>query len=108
MTHNNQLSDFYNLEILSHSNNLIWATRKGDPKYWELSFTHFDADMQVTSVDNSTAQPVPKYQHDPEIGSESAETNPNMVHENLIWLISSNRDQAILMLHQFTQGQLSK
>ena len=92
------------LEILSHNNNKIWAVRKSDSTYWEWSFTHFDADMQVTSVDNSTAQPVPKYYQDPEIGSDSAETDPKMVQENLVWLISSNRDQSLLMLHQYTQG----
>ena len=89
---------------MARNNNIIWATRKSNPRNWEWSFTHFDADLQVTSVDNSTAQPVPKYQQDPEIGSDSAETDPKMVQENLIWLISSNRDQSILMLHQFTQG----
>ena len=69
----------------------------GRPDQWEWSFTHFDADLQVISTDNSTAQPVPRYHHSP--------GGNNLVLENLVWLISSNRDQALLMLHQFQQGK---
>ena len=64
--------------------------------YWEWSFTHFDADLQVISVDNSTAQPVPRYNQSP--------GGNNYVLENLIWLISSNQDQSLLLLHQYVQG----
>ena len=86
---------------MSHSNNLTWYCRQAaDKTYWEWSFTHFDADLQVISTDNSTAQPVPKYFQNP--GGQDT----NYILENLIWSISSNRDQSILMLHQMIQGTL--
>lgn len=65
-------------------------------EYWNSSLTYYDADHQPISTNNTAPQPVPKYSTD--IYSEMD------VLENLIWLISSNRDQSMLILHQFMQG----
>ena len=60
------------------------------------SFTYYDCDYKVVSYNNETAKPVPKYHHSP--------GGNNEILENLIWLISSNKDQALLLLHQYQQG----
>ena len=65
-------------------------------KFWSESFTHYDADYTPISTNNATAQPVPKYVHKPCGASE--------VFENLIWLITSDKDQSLLLLHQHKQG----
>lgn len=52
--------------------------------------------MQIESVNNSVARPVPKYNSSP--------GGNNKTLENLIWLISLNKEQALLLLHQYTQG----
>ena len=62
----------------------------------QQSFTYYDADYNVLSRNNDVAKPVPKYHHNP--------GGNNKTLENLIWLISSNKDQAILILHQYQQG----
>ena len=66
--------------------------------YWNLSYTHFDADLQIISTNNETARPVARYASSP--------GGNNRVLENLIWSIASNRDQALLMLHQYVQGKI--
>ena len=66
-------------------------------KYWSESFTYYDVDYTPISTNNSEAKPVPKYHHKP--GGQVE------VFENLIWLISSNKDQSLLMLHQHKQGK---
>lgn len=91
----------YCLEILAYVNNTTWYCRKRtDSQYWEDSYTYFDADLQVQSVNNSTARPVAQYISSP--------GGNNKVFENLIWLISTNRDQSLLMLHQHLQGMTHK
>ena len=81
---------------------MTWFTRKMTEKdYWNLSYTHFDADLQIISTDNETARPVARYISSP--------GGNNHVLENLIWSISTNRDQSLLLLHQYVQGKdLSK
>ena len=84
---------------MARENNVTWFCRKMVGRdYWNHSYTHFDADLQVISTNNSTAQPVPRYHQS--VGGN------NLVLENLIWSISQNRDQALLMLHQHIQGIL--
>ena len=67
-------------------------------KFWNSSATFYDADHQPISTNNPTPRPVPKYSTD--ISSEMD------LLENLIWLISSNKDQSLLILHQFMQGRI--
>jgi len=67
-------------------------------KFWNSSHTYYDADHQPISTNNAVAKPVPKY---------STKVHSDMdVLENLIWLISSNKDQSLLVLHQYQQGKL--
>ena len=82
---------------MADSNNRSWRTRTPIPsKYWNESHTYYDTDGQPISTNNTMPQPVPKY---------SQEVCGEMKHlEDLIWLISENKDQAILVLHQFRQG----
>ena len=83
---------------MSATNNFCWRTRRMVPlAYCEKSFTYYDVDYNVVSRNNEVAKPVPKYNHNP--------GGNNGVLENLIWLISSNKAQAILILHQYQQGK---
>ena len=85
------------LEILSVTNNTAWYHRYcTESKFWRDSFTYFDADMQVESTNNQTARPVAQYRSSP--------GGNNATLENLIWLIADNRDQALVLLHQYQQG----
>ena len=69
-------------------------------KFWSESFTYYDVDYTPISTNNATARPVPKYVHKP--------CGPLEVYENLIWLITSDKDQSLLLLHQHKQGIFEK
>ena len=82
---------------MADANNRTWRGRKLIPAFrWNHSYTHYDADFQPISTNNSVTQPVPKY-----VGKVSSDMH---ILENLIWLISSNKDQSLIMLHQYQQG----
>ena len=84
---------------MADSTNQTWRDRSMIPsKFWNLSTTYYDADYQPISVNNAVPRPVPKYAGD--IVSDMH------ILENLIWLISSNKDQSMLILHQFHQGMI--
>ena len=82
---------------MAQTNNITWATRtKVNPARWNESKTWYDADYVPISIGNQEARPVPKYFSQP--------GGNNAAIENLVWLITSNRDQSMLMLHQYQQG----
>ena len=85
------------LEIAAASVNKIWRSRRQAGV--ESSFTYFDADYQIESVQNEEARPLPIYHTDPS-------TYANRTMENIVWLISSNKDQALNILHQVIQGNI--
>ena len=66
------------------------------PRHCERSRTYFDADFNVISENNEEARPVQKYRTEP--------GGSLRLIENLLWLISSNPDQTLLVLHQYQQG----
>ena len=86
-------------EILADANNRTWRGRTMLPtRLWNESLTYYDADGQVLSRNNTTPRPIPKY-HLNVCGTMDR-------LEDLIWLISENKDQSILLLHQFRQGKI--
>ena len=94
-------NEFYFSEILADANNATWRSRyRVSPQHCDKSFTFFDADFNIISTDNPTARPVQKYRSSPSACCSRL--------ENLLWLISENKDQTILLLHQYTQGMSHK
>ena len=82
---------------MAQTNNFAWYHRYCTPTtFWRDSFTYFDADLQVESVNNEVARPVAKYNISPGGNNDTL--------EKLIWLIAENRDQGLLLLHQYQQG----
>ena len=84
-------------EIAACGINSIWQSRTVQSKL-ETSTTHYDADM-VPIAFNATPRKMAVYNHDPSFYQNEA-------MENLVWLISSNRDQALHILHQSLQGNI--
>ena len=66
----------------------------------ETSTTHYDADF-VPIAFNAEPKPVAVYDHDATLYAGTTH-----LMENLIWLIASNRDQALHMLHMQLQGKI--
>ena len=86
---------------MAYSTFYTWRFRRyTNAQFWNSSLTYYDADGFPISVDNSEPRPVPRYVHKIAVDMK--------IPENLVWLISSNKDQAMLMLHQQRQGMNHK
>ena len=78
--------------------NFIWQVRTSVRTRRE-SRTYYDADNKPISTDNEQPRPIRNYYHNVE-----CYTNTNATMENIIWLISSSKDESLLVLHQNVQG----
>lgn len=84
---------------MASATNRTWRGRETIPsKYWNSSYTYYNADGFPISRNNPTTRPIPRYGLD--VCSDMS------VLENLVWLISSNKDQSLILLHQIQQGIL--
>ena len=85
--------------MVAQTNTRIWLCRTAI-KSLRDSYTYYDADLRPISTNNAEPRPIRNYYHDVEMFDS---TNKTM--ENLIWLISSAKDESLLVLHQNIQGK---
>ena len=94
--------------MLAQVNNRIWQ-RRHPITSMRSSFIYYDADYQPISTGNEQARPIRNYYHD--VGafagviSETQNETRNEIIENIVWLISSAKDESLLVLHQHIQGK---